>query len=76
MKLVFRRDPEGQIIVRQIVDGDEHDFSYVEMIQALIKSKQMDAPEIADGFSDAEIKSINSMVAFINKEVSQTLNPA
>lgn len=72
MRLVFKKDEESQISVFQKVDGREQDFSYVEMIKALIKSRIMEDPEISEGFSEAEIKSINSMVTYINKEISTT----
>ena len=69
---MFKKDEESQISVFQNVDGREQDFSYVDMIKALIKSRKMGDPEIAEGFTEAEIKSINSMVTFINKEISAT----
>lgn len=72
MKLVFKKDEECQITVLQVVNGQERNFSYVDMIKALIESKKMDVPEIPDGFTEAEIKSINSMVTYINKEISAT----
>ena len=72
MKLVFKKDKEFQISVFQVVDGQEKDFSYVDMIKALIETKVMEEPDISDGFSEAEIKSIHSMIKFINKEISTT----
>lgn len=72
MRLVFKKDEESQISVFQNVDGREQDFSYIDMIKALIKSRKMEDPEISPGFTDAEIKSINSMVTYINKEISTT----
>ena len=72
MRLMFKKDEDSQISVFQIVDGQEKDFSYVDMIKALIDSKEMDEPEISEGFTEAEIKSIKSMVTFINKEISAT----
>ena len=73
MKLIFRKDKESQISVFQVVEGREEEFCYVEMIKALIESKKMDTPEIStDDFTEAEIKSINSMVEYINKELSTT----
>ena len=72
MKLIFKKDKESQISVFQLLDGHELEFSYVDMIKALLKSKQLEAPEISGGFTDAEVKSINSMVTFINKEISAT----
>lgn len=71
MKLKFKKDKESQISVFQIIDGNEKEFSYVDMIKALIKSKEMEQPEISKGFSPAEISSINSMVTLINKEISE-----
>ena len=53
-----------------MVKGREQNFSYVDMIKSLIESKKMENPEISSGFTDAEIKSINSMVTFINKEIT------
>jgi hypothetical protein len=72
MKLIFKKDKECQISVFQVVNGHEQEFSYVDMIKALIESKKMDVPEISADFTDAEIKSINSMVTFINKAISAT----
>ena len=69
MKLVFKKDEKSQISVFQKVADREQDFSYVDMIKALIESKEMEEPEISEGFTDAEIKSINSMVTLINEEI-------
>ena len=70
MKLVFKKDEENQIRVFRMVDDTEKAFSYVEMIKALIESKKMEEPEISESFTDAEIKSIRSMVSHINNEIS------
>ena len=75
MKLVFKKDEDSQISVFQVVSGNEQDFSYVDMIKALIESKEMEEPEISEGFTDDETKSIKSMVTFINKEISTTEEP-
>lgn len=70
MKLVFRKDEEAQITVLQRVGGKEKSFSYVDMINSLLKSQELDEPEIADGFTEAEKKSINSMVRLINEKLA------
>ncbi len=75
MKLVFKKDKEHQISVFHEVDGKQQDFSYVDMIKALIKSKKLDEPDISEGFTGAEIKSIKSMVTLINKELSAINEP-
>ena len=72
MKLVFKKGKNSQISVFQKVDSCEQDFSYVDMIKALIGSKKMEEPEILEGFADAEVTSIKRMVEFINKEICGT----
>lgn len=70
MKLIFKKDKDHQISVFQVIDGKEKEFSYVDMIKTLIESKKMDIPDISEGFTDAEIRSIGSMVQFINRQIS------
>jgi len=71
MKLIFKKDEKNQISVVQDVDGTEQDFSYVDMIKALIESKKMEEPEISEGFTEAETTSIKRMVELINKEIEE-----
>jgi hypothetical protein len=71
MKLIFKKNDKGEINVAQLIDGAEKPFSYIEMIKSLIKSKKMDEPDISKGFTEAEVNSINSMVTFINKDISE-----
>ena len=75
MKLVFKKDEDHQISVFHEVDGNQQNFSYVDMIKALIKSRELEEPDISEGFTDAETKSIKSMVTFINKEISAAGEP-
>jgi hypothetical protein len=56
--------------VFQKTNEQEQAFSYVDMIKSLIKSGEMELPEIQEGFPEAEKTSINRMVEFINKEIS------
>ena len=72
MKLVFKKDKDSQINVTQKVEDVELDYSYVDMIKSLIDTRVMEQPEISDGFTEEEIKSVNSMVTLINKEISTT----
>jgi hypothetical protein len=71
MKLIFKKNEKSEISVTQAIDGNEAPFSYVEMIKELIKAKKMDEPDISAGFTTAEVNSINSMVSFINKDISE-----
>ncbi len=75
MKLIFKNDEKSQISVVQDINGTEQDFSYVDMIKALIESKKMEEPEISEGFTEAETTSIHRMVEFINKEISTKEEP-
>lgn len=75
MKLVFKKDENSQITVFQNVGGSESEFSYVDMIKALINSKGMEDANISEGFTDAEIKSIKSMVKFINDKIASVTSP-
>lgn len=75
MKLVFKKDEDSQISVFQKVGSAECDYSYVDLIKAMIETRVMEQPEITEGFSEAEIKSINSMVTLINKEIAATDQP-
>jgi len=73
MKLIFKKDDKSQISVFQVVGDEEQEFSYVDMIKALIESRKMEEPEIQEGcFTEAETKSIQRMVEFINKEICST----
>lgn len=72
MEIVFKKNDNSEISVFSKVDDHEQDFSYVEMIKALIESKIMEKPEILGEFTEAEKKSINSMVTCINKEIRTT----
>jgi len=72
MKLIFKKDEKSQISVFQVIDGQKKEFSYVDMIKALIESREMEKPEISEGFTEAETKSIQRMVEFINQEISST----
>jgi hypothetical protein len=70
MKLVFKKDKNHQISVLQDIDGKRVVFDYVDMIKALIKSRRLEAPDISEGFTEAEVRSIKSMVERINKQIS------
>ena len=72
MKLVFRKDEKSEISVFRKVDGEEKDFSYVEMIKVLIDVGELEDPEIVGEFTEAEKNSISSMVSFINNQLQSS----
>ena len=69
MKLIFSKNENLEISVRQIIDGANKEFNYVEMVKKLIETRKLEAPEIEGDFSDSEKQSINSMIAHINSDV-------
>ena len=72
MKLIFKKDEDSNIgVSMQIDDNEQTEFSYIDMVKALISSKKMEDAELCGEFTEAEIKSIKTMVAFINKELSE-----
>lgn len=71
MRLKFKKDENSQISVFQVEDSSEHEFSYIDMIMELIKSRRMEEPEVLGDFTEAETKSIKSMVGYINKHISE-----
>lgn len=75
MKIKFSKREDGEIVVAQVNDKEESQFSYIEMIKSLINTGKLDAPEIVGDFSEPEIASIKSMFGFINKEVDTFKNP-
>lgn len=66
MKLIFRKNEEEEISVFMAQGSDERPFSYTHMVNALIKTHGMEAPEAVGDFTEEELKSINSMVERIN----------
>lgn len=70
MKLVFKKNEQNEISVVRRIGDKEQDFSYVDMIKALIETKSLEPPDVLGGFSEAEKSSIKSMTSFINKSLS------
>ena len=72
MKLIFKKaeDEKATITVNQLLNGEEKEFSYVDMIKALMDETRLEEPQVGDNFSDEEKKSIRDMVGYINEAVS------
>ena len=71
MKIIFKKSKEDEISV-SVKDGDkEKEFKYIDMIKSLIVSKKLNQPEIHGDFTESEVKSIKSMIKFINDEVDE-----
>lgn len=70
MKLVFSKNKELEVSVHKKSGDSRSDFSYIDMIKGLIKTKKLDDPDLDGEFSDAEKGSINSMVKHINVEIA------
>ena len=73
MKLIFKKDEKNQISVWQLVNGQEIDFSYIDMILCLLECGKLEPPDVGEDFSEAEKKSISSMIEYINSKASETI---
>ena len=70
MKLVFSKNEELEISVHSLSGSNKTEFNYIDMIKELIKDEKLDTPELIGEFTEAEMKSVNSMVKHINDEVA------
>jgi len=73
MKLVFRKNDQEEITVLQSCDGDERSFVYTDMIKALLKDGELEAPVVEGAFTEEEQRSINNMVSEINRETKEAM---
>lgn len=71
MKLVFikEKDADQNISVFHRTNDGDREFSYVEMINHLIRHGGMEEPELEGDFTEAESTSVKSMVDHINSEL-------
>lgn len=70
MKLKFEKNDASEVSVSLDIDTVVQDFDYIVMMKELIKSRNMEDPEILGGFSEAEAHSIKSMVKYLNDALS------
>jgi len=73
MRLVFRKNDQEEITVLQSFDGDEHNFTYTDMIKVLLNDGALEVPVVEGDFTEEEKRSINNMVSEINKVTKDTL---
>lgn len=73
MKLVFRKNDQEEITVLQSCDGDEHAFTYTDMIKALLKDGVLEVSVLEGTFTEEEQRSINNMVNEINRETKEAM---
>lgn len=74
MKLSFSKNEELEVSVTQKTGEEHKTLNYIGMIKSLIENKRLDDPELIGDFTDSERESISSMIAHINKEVSDFYN--
>lgn len=72
--LKFKKIETDKIDVSLNINGSEKQFSYIEMIKALLVDKKMEESVLTGDFTDAEKESIQSMVKHINKQISNKGN--
>lgn len=67
MQIKFIKNDKNKIRVVEVdAAGIEKDFSYVNMMKFIIRERKIEIPEMEGNFSDAEKRSIKSMVYNIN----------
>jgi len=76
MKLIFRKNDQEEITVLESIEDVEIAFLYVNMIKALLKDGELEAPLIEGAFTPEELRSINNMVGEINKVTKETAMPS
>ncbi len=69
MKLIFTKGDDHQVTVIQDKDGQQDEFSYIDMIRELLDKGALDPPELNGDFTDPEKESIKRMVGLINETV-------
>lgn len=69
MKWIFRKDNEECIVKVKSDEGQEYDFSYIEMIKELYENKKLEDVEFEGEFSENEKKSVDELVSAINEHV-------
>lgn len=67
MKLTFEKKDPQTIDVKINHEENIQDFDYVAMLKGLLKCGTLDEAELKGDFSDAEKKSIASMVKHLNE---------
>lgn len=70
MNLVFNKNEKLEISVHSQSGKNKAEFSYINMVKELIKEEKLELPELIGEFTEAEKKSIYSMVEDINLEVA------
>ena len=70
MKLVFSKNEKQEISVLSKDGNNTVEFNYINMIENLIKVKQLEEPEFDGDFSESEKESVLSMIHHINNEVT------
>jgi hypothetical protein len=71
MRFHFNKDKDNQINILLEMKGKKQTFSYIEMIKEIIVSGKLEASIISESFTEAEIKSIGSMIGHMNKVIDE-----
>lgn len=69
MEWILRKDKDNCSIKIKKSNGEEDDFSYIEMIKALYEKEKIEPANYEGEFSDKEKESINELISDINDHV-------
>lgn len=68
MKLFFTKNSEGEVEATMQVGTSIQQFSYITMLQELLKNNQFDEPEFS-GFDENEKAKVSELLSKINKVI-------
>lgn len=74
MKLVFKKNEAGDVSVDMFVGTGAVQFSYIEMIKALIAGESLDA-DFDESISDDEQKQIREVLSEIEATTKEDTSP-
>lgn len=69
MKWIFRKENDECMVRLKGSQGEESDFSYINMMKVIYQERELQEPEFDDGFSDEEKESILNLVKDINNSI-------
>ena len=67
MKWIFSKENDQCSIILQKTDGNQMDFSYIDMIKELYVERKIEEPEFEGDFTNEEQESVKELIGEINR---------
>lgn len=71
MKLIFKKDENGNVLIELVTGTTTVDFSYVAMIKSLLVKNEVEEPEFDISISDDEQERIKAMLDKISAAITE-----